>query len=295
MESLINYYYGLDIISSKKINDGYLIETNNGIFLFTELYDDAIELQRIINILNNTDIKYHLLVISKDNNLYITYEERNYCLLKVRCNLEDKMSLMLFNKVKVRGSSNWQDVWSKRIDYYESQVLELIKEPSIKYALQYYIGITEIAIYYCGVLKEIYSDDDLTYCVSHKRIESPVKALDFYNPLNMLVDLEVRDLAEYFKASFFNETLTDYELLSLIDKVSFSEPMANYLFLRLLYPSYFFYLYDDYIETKKVDDRLVLYIKKSKDYESLLSGVYSRLSLNNDIKIKLWFFKVQHL
>jgi len=295
MESLLNYYYGLVTINIQKDNDNYLIEAKNGTFLLAELFGNIDDVQKIIDILNKTDIKYHLLVLTKDNKLYITYEERNYCLLKIRCDLNAKISLISFSQTKTNGICNWGDIWSKRIDYYESQVEEVIKEPNIKYALQYYIGLTEIAICYFNNLKSIYNNNNLIYTVNHKQIASPINPINYYNPLNMLIDVEIRDLAEYFKMAFFNETLTDYELLHLIDNMQFNEVMANYLFLRLLYPSYFFNLYDEYIETKNINHKMILYIKKSKDYESLLSKVYSRLSMNNDIKIKLWFLRFQHL
>lgn len=295
MESIVNYFYGLVCNKISKKDDYYIIENESGIYLFAELIGSIEEVEHIINNLNNTDIKYHLLVMTKDQNMFITYEEKKYCLLKVRCNLKDKVSLLTFNKTKTDGSSNWADIWSKRIDYYESQVEEVIKEPNIKYALQYYIGLTEIAIYYNNVLKDIYTNSDLIYTVCHKKINSPCNPLDYYNPLNMLIDIEVRDLAEYFKMSYFNDVLTEYELLNLVDNLKFSEPMANYFFLRLLYPSYFFNLYDGYIENKELNNEIVECIKKSKDFESLLSKVYSRLKINSDIKIHLWFFKFQHL
>ncbi len=294
MESVLNYYYGVFVNKISKKEDYYIIESEDSVYLFAELISSIEEVEHIIDILNKTDIKYHLLVLTKDQKPFITYDEKNYCLLKVRCNNE-KPSLISFEKTRVEGTSNWADIWSKRIDYYESQVEEVIKEPNIKYALQYYIGLTEIGIYYNNVLKEIYSNNDLIYTVSHKKINSPFNPFNYYNPLNMIVDIEIRDLAEYFKMSYFNDVLTEYELLNLIDNLKFSEAMANYFFLRLLYPSYFFYLYDEYIESKELNDDIIECIKKSKDYEALLSKVYSRLKMNNDIKIKLWFFKFQHL
>ena len=94
--------------------------------------------------------------------------------------------------------------------------------------------------------------------------------------------------------AFFNETLTNSEILDLINRTHYSTEMANYLFIRLLYPSYFFNLYDKYIEDKKVNNNMINYIKKSKEYESLLLNIYHRLSINNEIKINLWLFKSQH-
>ena len=294
MESLINYYYNINALNIQLKDDYYLVQSDNNLFLLCELQEKPEELMKIIDILNGTNIKYHLLVLTKDNNLYVTYNEKNYCLFKVRFKPKKKNSLLTFSNVKVEGLCNWNEAWSKRIDYYETQVEEVITEPSVKYALQYYIGLTEISIYFHNVLKEKYSNNDLRYSLSHKKINCPVSGIDYYNPANLIIDVEIRDLAEYFKSAYFNEILTESELLSLIDNVKFNDAMANYLFLRLLYPSYFFNLYDEYIETKRIDNKMILYIKKSKDYESLLTKVYSRLKINNNILIHLWFFKFQH-
>lgn len=293
MESLLNYYY--DIIPDKivKNNNYYIIKCDNGIFLFAELHDSMDNIKKIIDILNKTTIKYHLLVLTKFSDLYVNYEDNSYCLLKVRCNLNHKPLINDFKGTKTFGMTNWGDIWAKRIDYYESQVEEVIKEPNVRYALQYYIGLTEIAIYYFNLLKKTYSNDLLTYTITHKIISSPINLLDFYNPLNLQIDIEARDIAEYFKAAFFNETQTESELLQLIDLLNINDAMANYFFLRLLYPSYFFYLYDDYIVNKNKNNKIVSYIKKSRDYEILLSKVYSRLTYRNNIKIRLWFIKSQ--
>ena len=295
MESVINYYYGLISNNIIKKDDYFIIESDNNKYLFAELIGSIEEVKNIIDILNRTNIKYHLLVLTKEGKEYITYQEKNYCLLKIRCNEKDKISLLTFEQTKTTSQCNWADIWSKRVDYYENQIEEVIKDANIKYILNYYIGLTEIGIYYHNVLKDLYNNNDLIYTVSHKKTSSPQNPLNYYNPLNMLIDLQIRDLAEYFKMSYFNDTLTEYELLNLIDNLKFSEPMANYFFLRLLYPSYFFNLYDKYIDNEEINNELIECIKKSKDYESLLSKVYSRLKINNDIKIKLWCFKFPHL
>lgn len=291
MESLISYYYHININSIIQNNGDYLIKDEDNEYLLCKLEEPIEELMSIVNCLNKTSIKYHLLVLTIEGKLFITYDEKNYCLFKVRTSKNERLSLQTFSQIKENSKCNWGSIWSERIDYYETQVEEVIKEPSIKYALQYYIGLTEIAIYYFNVLKEKYTESELIYSICHKRINSPVNYLNYYNPCNMIIDLEIRDLAEYFKSAFFNETLTESELLDLINHIKFSDVMANYLFLRLLYPSYYFDIHDEYIESREIDDKMIHIIKKSKDYESLLNKVYNRLKQNNNILIKLWFLK----
>ena len=52
---------------------------------------------------------------------------------------------------------------------------------------------------------------------------------------------------------------------------------------------------DEYVEKGEVNNKIFDYMKKSKDYEALLSKIYSRLRTYIDIKINLWFLKSQHL
>ena len=109
----------------------------------------------------------------------------------------------------------------------------------------------------------------------------------------MIIDLNVRDIAEYIKMSFFEDILTDSEILTIVNNLNFNNIMANMFLVRLIYPSYFFNLYDQYIESREVNKKMFLYMKKSHEYESLITKIYSRLLIKNDIKAYMWIFKVQ--
>ncbi len=294
MESTVNYYYNLKVDNIVLKKDYYFIKADNTNYILKVLNEPIIELEKIINILNTTNITYHLLVLTKEGKTFFTYENKNYVLLKIRCILSKKISLFEFNKYPKIGICNWGDMWIERVDYYESQVEEIIKNKEIKYALEYYIGLTDISIQYYNNLKEYYNENGLEYSLSHRHLTSPINSISFYDPTNIIIDLKVRDIAEYLKESFFSEILTESEILSIIDNIKLNNAMANYLFLRLLYPSYFFNLYDEYIETKNINNNIYIYIKKSREYESLLSKIYSRLVTKNELLIKLWFIKSLH-
>lgn len=294
MESIVNYYYNLKVDNIVLKKDYYFIKADNTNYILKVLNEPIIELEKIINILNTTNITYHLLVLTKEGKTFFTYENKNYVLLKIRCILSKKISLFEFNKYTKIGICNWGNMWIERVDYYESQVEEIIKNKEIKYALEYYIGLTDISIQYYNNLKEYYNENGLEYSLSHRHLTSPINSISFYDPTNIIIDLKVRDIAEYLKESFFSEILTESEILSIIDNIKLNNAMANYLFLRLLYPSYFFNLYDEYIETKNINNNIYIYIKKSREYESLLSKIYSRLVTKNELLIKLWFIKSLH-
>ena len=160
--------------------------------------------------------------------------------------------------------------------------------------MDYYISLAEIAISYFNTLSEIYNENTLTFTLSHHIVTSPIDKYMFYNPSNMCFDLSVRDIAEYIKESFFNDILTNYEILSLIDKINLNESLANYLLVRLIYPSYIFKLYDFFIETKELNKKFYEYMKKSREYETLLSTIYNKLKQKYSIKAYIYFFKDQY-
>lgn len=292
MENILNYYYDINVIDIKKYDYYYLITSDNEEeYLFNEIVNIN-ELKEIIDYLNNTNMLYHLLMLTKEQNITITYNDKDYALFKVRDN--DNLNIFSFSSLITNGKCIWGTLWSNRVDYYLEQLKEVVDINEIKYAMDYYISLAEIAISYFNNLEEIYKSSELTYTISHHITSSPVSKYELYNPSNMCKDLIVRDVAEYIKASFFEDILTNNEILNLIDRVNLNEQLANYLLVRLIYPSYMFKIYDKYIETKEIDRKFYEYMKKSREYEHLLANIYNKLKLKFSIKAYIYFFKDQY-
>lgn len=292
MENILNYYYDINVIDIKKYDYYYLITSDDDEeYLFNEIINID-ELKEIIDYLNNTNMLYHLLILTKEQNITITYNDKEYALFKVRDN--DNLNIFSFSNLITNGKCIWGTLWSNRVDYYLEQLKEVVDINEIKYAMDYYISLAEIAISYFNTLEEIYKNNELTYTISHHITSSPVSKYELYNPSNMCKDLIVRDIAEYIKASFFEDILTNNEILNLIDSVNLNEALANYLLVRLIYPSYMFKIYDKYIETKEIDRKFYEYMKKSREYEHLLANIYNKLKFKFPIKAYIYFFKDQY-
>ena len=292
MENILNYYYDINVIDIKKYDYYYLITSDEeDEYLFNEIINID-ELKEIIDYLNNTNMLYHLLMLTKEQNITITYNDKEYALFKVRDN--DNLNIFSFSNLITNGKCIWGTLWSNRVDYYLEQLKEVVDINEIKYAMDYYISLAEIAISYFNTLEEIYKSNELTYTISHHITSSPVTKYELYNPSNMCKDLIVRDVAEYIKASFFEDILTNNEILNLIDRINLNEALANYLLVRLIYPSYMFKIYDKYIETKEIDRKFYEYMKKSREYEHLLANIYNKLKLKFPIKAYIYFFKDQY-
>ena len=292
MENILNYYYQLNIIDIKKKDYYYLLTTDEyEQYIFNEIIDSN-ELKENLDYLNNTNVLYDLLILTKEGNITINYNDKEYALFKVRNN--ENLNILSFSNLITTGKLKWGTLWSNRVDYYLEQIAEVVEQKEIKYAMDYYISLAEIAISYFNTLSEIYNENTLTFTLSHHIVTSPIDKYMFYNPSNMCFDLSVRDIAEYIKESFFNDILTNYEILSLIDKINLNEALANYLLVRLIYTSYIFKLYDIFIETKELNKKFYEYMKKSREYETLLSTIYNKLKLKYSIKAYIYFFKDQY-
>lgn len=292
MENILNYYYQLNIIDIKKKDYYYLLTTDEyEQYVFNEITDSN-ELKENLDYLNNTNVLYDLLILTKEGNITINYNDKEYALFKVRNN--ENLNILSFSNLITTGKLKWGTLWSNRVDYYLEQIAEVVEQKEIKYAMDYYMSLAEIAISYFNTLSEIYNENTLTFTLSHHIVTSPIDKYMFYNPSNMCFDLSVRDIAEYIKESFFNDILTNYEILSLIDKINLNESLANYLLVRLIYPSYIFKLYDIFIETKELNKKFYEYMKKSREYETLLSTIYNKLKLKYSIKAYIYFFKDQY-
>lgn len=292
MENILNYYYQLNIIDIKKKDYYYLLTTDEyEQYIFNEIIDSN-ELKENLDYLNNTNVLYDLLILTKEGNITINYNDKEYALFKVRNN--ENLNILSFSNLITTGKLKWGTLWSNRVDYYLEQIAEVVEQKEIKYAMDYYISLAEIAISYFNTLSEIYNENTLTFTLSHHIVTSPIDKYMFYNPSNMCFDLSVRDIAEYIKESFFNDILTNYEILSLIDKINLNETLANYLLVRLIYPSYIFKLYDIFIETKELNKKFYEYMKKSREYETLLSTIYNKLKIKYSIKAYIYFFKDQY-
>ena len=292
MENILNYYYQLNIIDIKKKDYYYLLTTDEyEQYIFNEIIDSN-ELKENLDYLNNTNVLYDLLILTKEGNITINYNDKEYALFKVRNN--ENLNILSFSNLITIGKLKWGTLWSNRVDYYLEQIAEVVEQKEIKYAMDYYISLAEIAISYFNTLSEIYNENTLTFTLSHHIVTSPIDKYMFYNPSNMCFDLSIRDIAEYIKESFFNDILTNYEILSLIDKINLNEALANYLLVRLIYPSYIFKLYDIFIETKELNKKFYEYMKKSREYETLLSTIYNKLKLKYSIKAYIYFFKDQY-
>ena len=217
------------------------------------------------------------IILNKDKNIITTYHNINYILLKINCNINKNITLEeidYLSKVKIvnNNKSNWGLLWSKKIDYLEELISENGKKyPQVVNSFNYFIGLSENAISYYN---NIDIDNNMMYYISHKVLRPTDKVDSLYNPLNIIYDYRVRDVAEYIKNSFWTDNHNIYnELNNYLYKNNLSLNEVKLLTSRVLFPSFYFDLYEDIFNYNKDEKILNNIISRIDEYEEYLNSI----------------------
>lgn len=278
MKNAINYYYNLypnDIHQNEK---GYYFIINQTRYFLTKYSDDPKNIQTIYEnhmYLLNQNIYVHPIVLNNQNQI-LTYINNEPYILMITLYYQNKITvndIMYFNSEinTIAKSPNWAELWSQKNDYLEYQISQLgQKHPIIRESFSYYIGLGETAIELVNSLEK--TNVGLVY--SHRRINSNDTQYELYNPLNIVIDYKVRDIAEYLKNKFFNGEDITQDLTNYLNNVRLST-YEYYLFLaRLIYPTYYFDLYEEIITDRKDDGEIEKIISKVDDFENIIKRIY---------------------
>lgn len=273
MKNVINYYYGMIVKEFKKRENSFIFYINGNEFELVQYYGDINRLLNLYSILKSYRRVSDEIIFNKNNDVITYYENIPYILLKKinydreKINLKDIVNYDC--TIHIKEELNWKKLWKEKLDYYEVQLEETgLKYPLLKQSFNYYLALSEIAINLLNYVKY----ENINYCVAHKRLE---KTQDLFNPLNIIIDSKTRDIAEYIKIKFFNDEITIEEVINFIKEYSFSKDEMILLLSRLIYPSYYFDVYEKVYRQEEPEKELDKIIKKNAGYEAFLKKLYN--------------------
>lgn len=293
MIDLIKFHFNLECKSIKEEGDTFCFSTNGIDFILYPFYRSNEELQDIYQIveeLKSADLPVHTFILNRDGKLITNIYEKNYVLLKIEDDKEKEYNILdIINitnnlhltKIKSQLYRNrWSELWSEKIDYFEYQVHELGKEKKvILNSFTYYVGLAENAISYVNNSIKRHSNIEPKIALCHKRMQFPNIAKEYFNPLTFIFDLNVRDIAEYIKSAFFqNEEEAWVEFKAFMSIKEFNTFDYEMFYGRLLYPSYYFDIYEHIMNEKEEEETLIPYIKKASAYEEFLNRIYFEIA-----------------
>lgn len=304
MKETINHYYNLNIDMVDEEEGRYHFLLNRMDYYFIFYNRDINELDDIVNcsrFVKEKGLDCHNIILNIFGGVLTKVADYNYILFCVSNKdevydivdmIEMKNKLVLTDEYSKLYRNNWGELWSKKVDYFEYQIRELgINRFLVLDTFSYYIGLAENAISYVNKTTMMYQRSIYDKLVlSHRRVFYPNTKLNYFNPLSFVFDLEVRDVAEYIKAMFFSETEEDVFLeLETYLKIN---KLTNYsyqmLYARLLYPSYYFDLYDEVMNNDKDQSVIMKVIDKVDEYELFLKKAYLEISKYANIEKIDW-------
>ena len=286
MKNTINFYYNIFLDELIKKDNCYYFYYSGDEYYFVPLsrpYDDVQSIYKLNLEMKKRRCLVHELVLNKDKSIITVVNGISYVLIKLCKYKNDKVFLNDINYIqnmtaniecdKSLVRNDWIKLWSEKIDYYEYQISQVGKKyPLLCDSLSYFIGMGENAISY--LVNNLDSKTNVNLVVSHKRIYQERGSLNFYDPLNFVVDSRVRDVAEFIKETFYNKTLNLYDLKSYFNMANLNKNEYILLLGRLLFPTYYFDIYDDIINKGKSEELVINIIDRTDEYESLLNTIY---------------------
>ena len=105
----------------------------------------------------------------------------------------------------------------------------------------------------------------------------------------MVIDYKVRDLSEYIKSVFFNTNNISLVINKLFNKYYFDKLNSSLFISRLLFPSYFFDMFEDIVYNNVNENKIECIIKKSSSLENFIGLLIKRFNIQTIgwIEVKL--------
>jgi len=267
----LKLYYSINIEIDDIERISFSYDSKNYIFIRTNYIN-----YELINYLLNYN--YINKPILNNYNQYITeYNNEKYLLFfdnKSNINIEDIIYFLNQNLQII--DNDLHNKWCEKIDYHEYQITQFgYKYKLLRESINYIVGLSEIGIQLLNTidLKICYS------CLVHNRITNEL--FDFKNPLNIIIDYRIRDIAEYIKYNFFYNNLEVFD--QIINRFNLNKEEYKLLFARLLLITQYYDIYEKIIDEKKEEKEIEFIILKLNNYEKYLKKIYLYLKRYIDI------------
>ena len=286
MKNNLIYFYDIYIDNIEKINKNYYFSYNNTNYVIEEYRNSVLEVEYIYKLNKEMLFKganVYKIILTKNNNIIFNYNEKNYILMELPIinnrliTFDDILKFRyITSNIEINDhldKSNWSSSWEKKIDFYEYQFTELGDKYNIlKESINYYIGLGENAISYYN--DNINEGDKKQVC--HRRIGPNTDLYSFYNPLNIIIDYKERDIGEYLKEFVITENFTIEIINNMLDKIEIDRKKALRLISRILFPTYYFDIYDKIVDEEQNEDIILDIIDKRKNIEFLLKTMFQK-------------------
>lgn len=301
MLNIINYFYNLNPKNINKYENNYYFYHNQILYNFIQ-YTRAPEEQVFLKELTQSNKNFYKIVINKNNEIITPVNNIPYILLKIQTNPNLPITLnyiehLTHTNINTQNKiirKNWYELWTNKIDYFEYQIHQTGKKyPLLVDSFNYFIGLTENAISYLKTtINNFKPEPSDSPKLSHNKITLNDTIYTLNNPLNLILDHPSRDIAEYIKLSFFknNYNILD-ELNTYFSQNYYSHYGIRLLISRIIYPSFYFDIYENILTQKQTEKDLLPIINRINDYEYYLKEILTYLTKFYNTEEIIWITK----
>ena len=243
MKNALIYYYNLNPINIHKKEKMYKFIYDNNYYTFLDITDNLKNLMDVYNLsieLNKNGIYTHQIILNNQNKVETYINDKVYVLLKSYGEMEEIIKIEdIINFSKITSNldlninikrDNWYQLWSKKMDYFEYQISQISKKyPILSESFSYFEGIVETGI-------SLLINENLegkTLSVAHNRIKKKDTLFNFYNPFNLIIDSNVRDIVEYIKECIKDEE-SYYVVEEYLNNIKLRDVDDKLFFIRFL-------------------------------------------------------------
>lgn len=291
MKSTINFYYNLFPDKVMSQNGFFYFWLEDEKYYFVPFNNDERVVEYVYQRLLNEKRKVNEIIRNKDGKIVTLFKNMEYVLLRINCvedlvvNLEDLYVVRVSDKKAI----DWGKVWESKIDYLEYQVSQRgLGKDNILNSFGYYAGLAENAVEYYNMIDL----NGASVGIQHKRLYGKNYEINYCNPINMLIDYDVRDIGEYAKFAFFSGDLSENVFFDFVDEMKLSEVMMNLLYVRMLFPTYYFDCYEKLVNEEENENILLNVINKANDFELFLRKFYLRYGREYNLRKIDWLVDV---
>lgn len=278
MKYFLKYNYNLKDPTIYKVKNSIRIKDGEKRYILCET-DKLDELENINQIIEQEHLRerFYYIQKSKDNQLYSILNGHNYVLLETH-KIKENLSSPIKLTTKINGEivkTDWKKLWIKKKDYYSKIINKNSKEEYDITIYNYYDSMAETAIAYVNGLNPENKTQILTYRVLEEG--------ELYNPLNLIVDIEERELSEKIRKIIRKQDITTTKLNQLLS--NYENINLELVYARLIFPNYY---YDGLLVSAINNMQFKMLISEITNYENRLKEIYKEFTKKQDIKKIDW-------
>ena len=218
----------------------------------------------------------HILT-KKQNDYYIMFEKTSFLIDKYKYNFSNYNSVIWLFFLDNTISFSWFDKWIFRFYYIENEYKSIKgKYLLLDDSINYYMGLLKLSI---SFVKE-YRDKKMLSFINHISLLEK----DYFNPTNVIVDIMERDVGEYLKIIYFSGEYVNFDYDDFFSWCSVNGYNFNLIIGRVLYPNYYFELFDKMCSGVYEEDKLKKIISNCSDFCNYVNFLIDKASLFYSIK-----------